>query len=187
MGCYSSVVHPETKKELQFYGGNDSCHTFNVGDSVPFRIIEDYAGEADFQDGVYEGNAYPDKPNAWIVIKDHKIVAVIDQEAEDARFDQSNKLYNEYGIEELPESCWSEAAWQERRKREEEAKQRFDAYRESISHLSPDEQFAHIVAYPLHNRLNYQEIAKKLIHVEELPDTSSIYYTRFKDSLNKTS
>ena len=72
MGMFTSVVHPDDGRELQIKCGTDDCERYHVGDTVNWFIRKERPKSGKLVDGVYQ--AYDDD---FVVIKDHKIVAVV--------------------------------------------------------------------------------------------------------------
>lgn len=64
----------------QFKTGHDQMQDYRIGDDVPYRKNEDLAMDIEWPDGVYDGaneRDDTDARDAWIVIKDHKLAAIV--------------------------------------------------------------------------------------------------------------
>lgn len=83
---FTSIYHPTKDYDLQIKTGFDYCEWYSVGE--PLRDVS----ESDDIDGVYFGCAHYPSSDAWVTIKDQKVLAVdtLDEKAED--------LAEKYGV-----------------------------------------------------------------------------------------
>lgn len=127
MGLFTTVIHPETGEHLQFKTGHDRCDEYRVGDPVDFRVLPE-AGEAHLADDAYfaQGVAGPDRRYYVVIVKDHKVHAVVDPlpdpqaEGEILGFESQQEAYFRvaYGLKPLPLDAWSDEAWAARAKKD---------------------------------------------------------------------
>src|SRR3989304_10449200 len=116
MGMFSTLIVDD--REIQFKTGYDDLDVFHIGDAVPFEIIADRPGEVKFADGVH----YDNTTEFWIVIKDRRIAACLPRiiNVEDGT-DNYREIINRFSIsEDYPREWWTDAAWEEKRKQDEE-------------------------------------------------------------------
>jgi hypothetical protein len=120
MGMFTSVIHPDTGKEIQFKCGWDDCDTYRVGDTVDWYYAEDTPMCGKLLDNVYNGEGLTLRDTFtcyWIIIKDHKIHAVVDVEYmaggefKGGFAGQLAYLYHKYELKPPPLAVWSLAAW----------------------------------------------------------------------------
>ena len=185
MGMFTEVRHPVDGRLLQIMGGGDACEVLSVGDPVGFHIDPEYPGVGDFLDGYY--GSYSDRgKDAYVIVKDHKIHAVVDlADAKDV------DLYARFEITPFERSWWSESVWLARDLDRasadlEEARARHD-FLSSLEGLSDAEikerreahkhnQLIASVSRLIGTRLNYQSIGRKLFTVEPLPAGAPLIY-----------
>lgn len=87
-------------------------------------------GSGKLLDGVYAGYGEHDY-EAWIVIKNKKIVAI---ESFDDDGDQQD-LINKYQISAPSKEWWSKEAWERKEKRELQAQKEYEEFQQSIAHV----------------------------------------------------
>jgi len=191
MGMYTVVIHPETKEEIQIKCGGDWCDKYEVGDEVPFKIHPDCSMMADFADGIYVGlgerNDFKSFNSYYVVICEGKIAEVSEKyHSMDSRAGyEREELYNKYKDRfiELEKSWWSDEAWKkdEELKKELEIKRKeyLDRHHPNYEKYSDEEKFtANVVHAMSASRLNYQEIGKKLMSIQELPQGALARYEK---------
>lgn len=180
MGLFTSVVgiiEPWGEVEVQIKTGNDGFTDweYRVGDTVKWSVDETRVGSAHLVDGIYQG--YADRPisDAYVAIKDHKIVAVgkmpdyeyPDDSPEDYNPSEAriNSLVEKYGIT-VPTKAElytfdaivrDNEYWAEIRAKNEAE---FQEYMKA--HPDMDEFVARLVM-PLSVSLNYQAIGRSLL------------------------
>jgi hypothetical protein len=171
MGSYSSIMHPEDGRELQFKTGNDTCTVFKIGDKVPFSYEKDYPGMAYFQDGIY--HTHSNKGNDdWVVIKDGHIAAIepfISDENSPNYEEQRSMLWEKYNIKEI-RHLWTKEQW---RKQEEDLQKRLEESEDRIRKTYPDfdtkteseKMMIRMCDVLSSTRLNYAEIGRKIIQI----------------------
>jgi hypothetical protein len=168
MGMFTSIRHPEDGRELQIKTGSDDCEWYDVGDTVNWSVCQFIGGNGTLLDGAYP--SYSDRgPDDWVVIKDHKVHAVVPREEEV----HEGTLWKQFDLQSPDPSLWSEEAWEQARKIREKVKREAEEFRQSIAHLPPEVQMGMLLVGPIKRRLNYTEIGRKMFLVEPLPETSS--------------
>ena len=135
MSMFSTLI--VDNKEIQFKTGYDDLDVFRMGDQVPFEIIANRPGEVKFADGVYDGTE-----GFWVVIKDHRIAACLPLIIDETGKSNYLKIVDQFSISEAhPHEWWTDAAWEEKRKRDENwnlvKKARMKAFREDTG-ADPD-------------------------------------------------
>jgi hypothetical protein len=150
MGMFTTVIHPETGKRIQFKCGHDQCDTYKLGDTVDWFYSKYEPGEGCCLDGVYSGFGDFDY-QYWIVIKDHKIHSVepvewCTEEEGGGLKDivcQEAALAVKYGIQAPPFEAWPAKLWLRKAKsdyewKQEEQKDAADTYGMSIEEKTVD-------------------------------------------------
>lgn len=164
MGMYTTVIHPKGH-DVQIKTGDDDLETYEVGDEVNWKVDSHMAGWGTLLDGVYLGCGYPD-PDAWVVIKDHKIHAVVDYDPEDEETHEGS-LMKRFDVQAPPRELWSEKLWEEKAVRDAEAEERHRKFREELDRkYGPDsspEKTAALMVQPLMRRVGYNEAAHELL------------------------
>jgi hypothetical protein len=165
MGLFTSVIHPDDGRELQIKSGIDDCETYHVGDEVHWFVDRQFPRRGKLLDDVYDSFSGRG-PDDWVVIKDHKIHAVVPR-TENGYADYQS-LREQFGIEDLPDSEWTEEGWKWKREREEKCRKENEEFRKSIAHLPPKEQLALCLARPLSKQLGYAGIARRILKIDPL-------------------
>lgn len=161
MGTFTSIIHPDDGRKLQIYSGIDDCETYRVGDTVNWFVSKDYPRSGKLLDGVYD--SYDDD---WVVIKDHKVHAVVPRT--DNGYGDYEIIKSRFGIQDLPDSAWSEKGWARKRELDAKLEKEQEEFEESIKHLPPHKRFAAVLARPISRMLNYEGIARKILDIEPL-------------------
>ena len=92
MGCYTSVMHPKTRQELQIKTGWDVCEWYSVGDRVEFTP-DSNSGCGRLYDGAYKSSEGP-----WVIIRGGRILEVVEAEKDEAVSEREVELEKKYGL-----------------------------------------------------------------------------------------
>jgi hypothetical protein len=195
MGMFTSIIHPVDGRELQIKCGWDMCSTYRVGDNVGQYPSPQEPGGGYLLDDVYHGWG-----DAFVVIKDGVVAAVVDEEPvkaevraarpepsddEDPDFvgiDECISLLRaRWGVQDPPRELWSEEAWAAKAEREEQWRKEREEYEQSIAHLDGHARLAAVMGRMLKRRLDYSSIARSAIFVEPLPQGALPIYDRDPD------
>lgn len=174
MGCYTSIY--KDKIEYQIYGGDDTCETYNLGDKVNCYIIQNSYKQGHLLDGIYE--AYTDDKNYnYYVIIEQSIITNVEKirkqqkDEDDDSFEvfleqEHINLKSKYSFKEYPDSLWSKKSKIEYEQRILDSEKRINEYFETMKDLASTEKLANFLAYPLTNKLNYDDVIKNAIIIE---------------------
>ncbi len=165
MGLFTSVIHPEDGHELQIKSGIDDCEIYHVGDEVRWFVDKRFPRNGKLLDDVYDSLSSRG-PDDWVVIKDHKVHAVVPRT--ENGYDDYQSLREQFGIEDLPDSEWTEEGWKWKRELEERCRKENEEFEKSIAHLSPRDQLGMRLARPISKQLGYASIARQVLKIEPL-------------------
>jgi hypothetical protein len=123
--------------EYQIKTGWDDCDSYRLGDPVKWSIEKDHPGDGTLLDGVHRGCGYPGG-DAFVVIKDHRIAAIVPVEPIDPDRDylwsdprsQYSRLMAEWQPVEYERSWWTEEAWAAKAVADAKRRAEMDALRE---------------------------------------------------------
>lgn len=183
MGLFTSIIHPVDGREIQIKCGWDECETYKVGDNVGQHPFPNHAGEGYLLDDVYHGWG-----DAFVVVKDGVIAAVVDDEpaktaVRAARTQPSDDeepdfvgieeccifLRAKWGVQDPPREWWPEQAWAAKSEREERWRKEREEFEQSIAHLDPALRFGATLSRLIGRRRDYASIGRKAFIVEPLP------------------
>ncbi len=176
MGCYTSIY--KDKIEYQIYGGDDTCETYNLGDKVNFRIIQNSYKQGHLLDGIYEAYTYDKNYNYYIIIEQAVITNVekIRKQHEDEDDDSFEVFFEQeyinlkfkYSFKEYPDSLWSKKSKIEHEQRILDNERDINKYFETMKDLPSTEKLAKFLTYPLTNKLNYDDVSKNAFIIESI-------------------
>lgn len=169
MGMYSTVIHPEDGRELQFKTGWDDLEVFKVGDKVEQYPLKYSPGHLKYQDGIYD--SYSDKgDDDWVVISQG--IIYLEPRVEDDSDDALQYPFaSKYVFVEPARDLWPEWKWKEKEDREAKWKKENDEYMAQFSNLSPIEKLSKQLIRPLLNRFFYKEgLAEKIFKIEQITE-----------------
>jgi len=156
VGTYTSIIHPDDGRELQIKCGHDACETYKVGDEVKWEVLKDYPREGYLLDDVYD--SFEDD---WVIIKDHKIHAVVPRT--DNGYGDYQVLRERFGIQDLPDSEWTAEGWENKRKREAEWAKENEEFDKLTANLSPHEKLVRYMARHIIAQLARPSITRALL------------------------
>ena len=180
MGMYT-IIEDDLGQRWQIKCGHDYCDTYKIGEEVPFKL-HDEAGEGDFLDGVYE--AYGDighhHKNTWVIIKDHKVTAVVPQVAEeysDAWRAERDELISTWKVA-FDRSLWPEEAWGKKAEIERIAEEKYQAWCAEKGY--DPKAIGTPAAYYLQAVLQQQSLSRQILPPAFLGKFETLNDTKFK-------
>ena len=168
---------------LQFYGGNDFCNDYRIGDEVPQWVDENQVGSEQFMDGAYYG--YGNKQHGWVTIKDGRVYSIdteeelgFDGHCEKTWPEREKELCEKYEIA-IPayESLFTEEAWQNYLNEKARRGEEFEEYCQFIGANTEELRLVAAITWPISCTMNYQNIGRKLLCVDDLPQNILPKYT----------
>ena len=160
MGLFTSIIKPNGV-EIQIKTGFDSCDTYKLGDTVDYLINKDLFMYGGIFDGVYD-STYDGVRDVWVVIKDHKIIALRSE-----RYHYQT-LINQYKIKKPNKLLWTKKAREEHKEQQRLLRAEERKFENSIKHLSFKEKLSACFVRPFEYMLNREGFARKVLKVERM-------------------
>lgn len=206
MGMFTSVYVPYIgagEVEVQFKCGEDMCEKYRVGDMVEWRVDKDYYMQGKLLDDIYDGFSLDEELDLsggkiktknvgrhwWVVISDHKIVEVVlkifqgndDSEYNsDYNYKQYLELKEKWNVKKWDENWWTKEAKEKYLKLEAEYEKEREEWENKVGYVdkTPEEKFLLNTMRLVSRRVNYVELAKKMVQVEPLPEGQVYIYDK---------
>ena len=171
MGMFTSIIHPKDGNELQIKTGYDDCDTYKLGDPVKYVIHKDTFGQGGIFDGVYDSYSFERSDDDWVIIKKHKVAAVVPREN-----NKYKDLIKQYSIHKPDRTLWTNLAYKKHKKMLESCKKENKEFEDSIKHLPPNEKMVRRLTKLISTRMDYEGIARKIFDVQPMPSGAPLFF-----------
>ena len=184
MGMFTTVRTPDDLL-VQFKTGFDGCETYEMWEEIPWE--PDPWSPGSHLDGVHWG-VYENHPtgrdvSAWVVVRDRRVVAVV----EDSGDVSESSLLRDYGIGKPDPALWTEAQWEGYRLAKVRAMENWKREKTKAAErigkpwgeLSSSERLAASCGILMGQmRRDYSSIGRLLFQIEALPEpVEGVYYS----------
>lgn len=153
MAWYTKIIGTDGVA-YHIFPGVPTDDTYKVGDAVPQAPLADKAGKGAFLDGLYMASPVDNAEVSayrWVVIVEARIKAIIGPFPYDTKTGDTipprDVLFRQHGCRRLPVETWSDWAWAQKAKADEEARREAVDRKAQLYGLPQEEAAAIILRY----------------------------------------
>lgn len=159
MSCFTTIKTIDD--EFQIKTGHDNCDEYQIGDLVKWHPSPYTPGDGTLMDGAYWGTSVNDKPDHWVIIKDHRVVGLAS--VEESELD----LVKRFGIKPPPKSLWTARQWAEKRKRDQARKREHIRWRRRTNGMTAVERWMSCSGQFVRAKLKEKSFARQIFRIPE--------------------